>query len=126
MFFYSKVTDLEEALAQSKQAHRSSLDTISTKLSEKTHELNSSQLEGDQLRSVVASLEGRVKVTESTAQSKVSALEAEIGQMKATLHQQEALAAEYKARVSRKLLKINLPMSIHYLSNKMCLMFSLL
>ena len=126
MFFYSKVADLEEALAQSKQAHRSSLDTISTKLSEKTHELNSSQLEGDQLRSVVASLEGRVKVTESTAQSKVSALEAEIGQMKATLHQQEALAAEYKARVSRKLLKISLPMSIHYLSNKMCLMFSLL
>ena len=97
---YSKVADLEEALAQSKQAHRSSLDTISGKLSEKTHELNSSQLEGDQLRAVIASLEGRVKVAEATGQSKVAALEAEIGQLKATLHQQEAMATEYKARVS--------------------------
>lgn len=107
-FHYSKVADLEEALAQSKQAHRSSLDAISAKLSDKTHELNSSQLEGDQLRAVIASLEGRVKVAETTAQSKVSALEAEIGQMKAALHQQEALAAEYKARVRQK----NVPISM--------------
>ena len=103
-FPYSKVADLEEALSQSKQAHRSSLDTISAKLSEKTHELNSSELEGDQLRAVIASLEGRIKVAETTAQSKVSALEAEVGQMKAALHQQEALAAEYKARVRQNLM----------------------
>ena len=88
-------------MAQSKQAHRTSLDTIGAKLSDKTHELNSSQLEGDQLRAMVASLEGRAKVTETTAQSKMSALEAEVGQMKVALHQQEALTADYKARVGQ-------------------------
>ena len=94
------MADLEEALAQSKQAHRSSLDTISTKLSEKTHELNSSQLEGEQLKAVIASLEGRLKVAETACQSKVSSLEAEVGQLKATLHHQQTLTSEYKARVS--------------------------
>ena len=54
---------------------------------------------------MVASLEGRAKVTETTAQSKMSALEAEVGQMKVALHQQEALTADYKARVSHILLK---------------------
>ena len=90
---------LEEALARSKHAHRSSLDTIGTKLSEKTHELNSSQLEADQLRAEIASLEGRLKVAETAAQSKVAAIEAELGQLRATLNQQEAMASEYRARV---------------------------
>ena len=93
------MADLEEALAQSKQAHRNSLDVVSTKLSEKTHDLNSSQLEADQLRAVIASLEGRVKVAETTGQSKVAAIEAELAQLRATLNQQEAVASEYKARV---------------------------
>ena len=93
------MADLEEALAESKHAHRNSLDTISTKLSEKTHELNSSQLESDQLRAVIASLEGRLKVAETTAQSKMAGIESEIGQLRATLHQQETVASEYKARV---------------------------
>ena len=94
------MADLEEALAQSKQAHRNSLDTVSAKLSEKTHELNSSQLETDQLRAVITSLEGRVKVAETTGQSKVAAIEAELAQLRATLNQQETMALEYKARVS--------------------------
>ena len=92
---------MEEALAESKHAHRNSLDTISNKLSEKTHELNNSQLEVDRLKAVIASLEGRVKVAETTAQSKVAGIEAEVGQLRATLHQQETVASEYKARVSQ-------------------------
>ena len=94
------MADLEEALTQSKQAHRNSLDTVSAKLSDKTHELNSSQLESDQLRAVIASLEGRAKVAETTGQSKLAAIEAEIAQLKATLNQHETMASEYKSRVS--------------------------
>lgn len=86
-------------MAQSKQAHRNSLDTVSAKLSEKTHDLNSSQMETDQLRAVIASLEGRVKVAETTGQSRVAAIEAELAQLRATLNQQEAITSEYKARV---------------------------
>ena len=92
---------MEEALAQSKLAHRNSLDTVSAKLSEKTHELNSSHLESDQLRAVVASLEGRLKVAETTGQNRVAAIEAELGQLKAMLNQQETVASEYKSRVSQ-------------------------
>lgn len=96
---FSKVADLEEALAQSKQAHRNSLDTVSAKLSEKTHDLNSSQLEADQLRAVIASLEGQVKVAETTRQSKVASIETELAQLRANLNQQEAITLEYKAGV---------------------------
>ncbi len=67
----SKVRDLEDALAQNRVTCKVSLDAVSAQLAEKTHDLNSSQMEVDRLRALLSSLETRLHTNENADQTKV-------------------------------------------------------
>ena len=100
VWLHSKVSDLEEALTQSRVANKASLDSVNARLSEKTRELNSLQMENDRLQVVITTLEGRLKVSES----KGVAMDSELAQLTTKITHYESLVADCKSQV--RILKI--------------------
>lgn len=96
-----RVNELQEALTESKISSQSSLDAVSARLMEKTHELNSTQLETDRFKAKVNSLEGQLRTLDSTSQTRTSTLESEVSQLQASVTQYEGLVTEYKNQLER-------------------------
>lgn len=51
---------------------QSSVNAVSARLTEKTQELNSAQMESDRLQATISTLEGRIRAMETTAHAKVN------------------------------------------------------
>ncbi len=85
---------------------QSSVNAVSTRLLEKTQELNTVQMENDRLESMLSVMEGKIKAVEGTSRAKVSSLEAEVEQLQDSIRQYESLMVEYKGQLDSGRLEV--------------------
>lgn len=75
-----KIHELESCLSQTRVTCKVSLDTVSSQLSEKCHEVESCRMELEKFKALIASVESQHRTTESGRLDRVRQTHARVGQ----------------------------------------------
>lgn len=86
----SRMKELHELVETTEKASQSNSETLTTKLSTRTQEVNTLRLENEQLKADIAALEERLHDEEQRASSKIDKYRREAEEMKNRLYEYEA------------------------------------
>ncbi len=85
---------------------QSSVNAVSTRLLEKTQELNAVHMENDRCQSTLTMMEGKLRAVETTSRAKLASQEAELAQLQDNIRQYESLLVEYKGQLESNRLEV--------------------
>lgn len=97
----SQVKDLQEALEECRRTSKASLDAFTSKLSDKTAELNALHTENENMKALINSLESKLRINQSSSESKMSLAHSEAVELQSTISQYESLLNDYKTQLER-------------------------